>query len=429
MIRTFFKLLVLLVAIVYLNGHFVNACSAYKVSRNGTTRVGDNYDTWFVNPKIWFETQGIGAAFTGANYQGGSIITPQAGMNLSGLAFVCLATPTPENPGNMQLGKPITNRAQYLKDILHNCKTVEEVKVFIEGYDHSTLSKDVFLYVDRCGKYLIVEPYRLYFGEESKYVLANFCPSTIQDFTQIKQERYVNGTAFLKNKIDTTLNFCRALSDTMHVCREKIGDGTLLTSISDLNNGIIHLYFYHDYKNCVSINIAEELSKGDHSIELSTLFPTNREYIRLLNFMTPMNSKEIDSFLQFCLCLFAFSFVYFSYSYLKNRKSTQYNLPYLILIFLNAILSYYMVVFATEMGIYYFPAPYQYYKLSPVSFVGYIPFLVLLLIIPLVYYWGKILNDKVWKLIPRYLFLLNNIAYLTLIVLFFYWRLFDVFPL
>lgn len=420
------RILSTLLVFFYCNSNTLNACSTYKVSLNGTTMLGNNYDTWFSKPIIWFETQGIGAAFTGANKQGSSY-SPQAGMNISGLAFVCLAAPTPVGPETKPPGKSITNRAQYLKDILHRCKTVEEVKEFIDLYDHSSLSQDVFLYVDRSGRYLIVEPYTMYFGEDAKYVLANFCPSTIQDFSQIKQPRYINGTAFLKNKTDTTLQFCQALSDTMHVCRDKIGDGTLLTSISDLNKGIIYLFFYHDYDSCVSINIKDELLKGDHSIEIPSLFATNPEYIFFLNFITPMNNKTIDLFLQFSLCLFAFSFIYYLLVFLKNRQSTQYRVAYIILIVLNGILPYYMFVFATEMAIYYFPPPYQHYQLSLISIVGYIPFLLLLLVIPLVFYWGRILNSKAWTIFPRYLFLLNNLTYLTLIILFFYWRLFDVF--
>ena len=153
-------------------------CSTYKVTVNGSTMYGMNYDTWFNHPKIWFETNGYGAVFTGANYQGGNNLTPQSGMNEFGLSFGTLATATPENGSQLPNKKPITSRSKYLKDILHSCKTVEEVKAYIEQYDHSSLFSDVFIYTDKSGQYLIVEPYTLTLGNESKYVLANFCPST-----------------------------------------------------------------------------------------------------------------------------------------------------------------------------------------------------------------------------------------------------------
>lgn len=199
-----------------------NSCSTYKVTVGDKTMYGMNYDTWFSQPRIWFETNGYGAVFTGANYQGGNDLTPQSGMNEYGLSFGTLATPTPYKVKSFVNKKPIQSRSKYLKDILHSCKNVEEVKTFIEEYDHSTFSNDVFIYTDKSGKYLIVEPYELIPGNDNKYVLANFCPSTITDFGSIKQQRYVDGVAFLKDKIDTSLAFCTALSDTMHVCRKKL---------------------------------------------------------------------------------------------------------------------------------------------------------------------------------------------------------------
>ncbi|MEO8734465.1 MAG: hypothetical protein ABI373_09045, partial [Flavobacteriales bacterium] len=296
-------------------------CSGYKITVDGSTRFGINYDTWFEHPRIWFETTGIGAAFSGANDQGGSGFTPQSGMNAFGLSFGTLATATPANGTSDPDKKPITSRAKYLKDILHTCRTVDEVKAYIEQYDHSSLANDVFLYTDRSGRYLVVEPYTMTIGDDASYVIANFCPSTVSDLRSITQQRYINGTAFLRNKIDTSLAFCTALSDTMHVCRAKIGDGTLLTSIWDLENGIVHLYFYHDYAHPVQFNLTTELAKGDHSYEIPALFPPNREYQQLLAFKTPLNSSVLDGFLRFCLILFLLSAIYFPLSYFRNRTA------------------------------------------------------------------------------------------------------------
>ena len=58
----------------------------------------------------------------------------------------------------------------------------------------------------------------------------------------------------------------------MHVCREKIGDGTLLTIIRDLNEGEIYLYFYHDFQYLVTFNLKTELAKGDHVYEILHFF-------------------------------------------------------------------------------------------------------------------------------------------------------------
>ncbi len=417
--------LFLLTALLILSLNPGYSCSTYKVTVGDKTMNGMNYDTWFSQPRIWFETNGYGAVFTGANYQGGNDLTPQSGMNEYGLSFGTLATPTPDKVKSFVNKKPIQSRSKYLKDILHTCKNVEEVKAFIEAYDHSTLSNDVFIYIDKSGKYLIVEPYELILGNEDNYVLANFCPSTITDFGSIKQQRYVNGTAFLKNKIDTSLAFCTALSDTMHVCRKKIGDGTLLTSIWDLNNGIVHLYFYHDYKHMVQFNLKEELSKGNHSYEIASLFPANLEYQKLIAFQTPLNNQAIDWFLRICFMLFVFSFIYFLISYFKNRKTELIEYK-LLLAALSLCLAYYMFALATEMAIFYFPSPYKNYKFGLIDIASYLPFLLIVLIFPLLIINRKVFEMKIWNTFSRFLFTANSIAYIILIAFFIYWGFYNI---
>lgn len=210
------------------------ACSGYKLTIGDHTMFGSNEDAWRTTPRIWFETASenykYGAAFTGSRYDGQNGYAPQAGMNEVGLAFERLSAYHPKAK-NFSGKKSISNPTNYLQDILHNCMTVEEVKDYISKYDYSFFIDDIFIYVDKSGKYLIVEPYSLTIGNNPTFVFSNFCPSITSENDASKIERYHNGVEFLKTKIDTTLAFCTALSDTMHVCRKKIGDGTLLNSI------------------------------------------------------------------------------------------------------------------------------------------------------------------------------------------------------
>lgn len=389
--------------------------------------VGSNYDTWLETPRIWFETNGYGTAFTGARLDGANGFAPQTALNEVGLAFVTLATATPNNGRPSPNKKQITSRTNYLKDILHRCRTVDEVKSYIDQFDHSSLSKDVFLYVDKTGKYLIVEPYITTLGNDSKYVLANFCPSTVADLSTIKQVRYMNGTAFLRNKIDSSVAFCTALSDTMHVCRKKHGDGTLLTSVLDLDQGITYLYFYHDYNHQVKFYLKEELRKGNHFIEIPPLFPPNEELEKLSAFKTPSNSLAINLFLRFCVGLFFVSAFFFLISYFKARESIAFAYVQLLLVPLSLVILFYMFVLVRVENIYYFPAPYTDTSFSMVSVASYIPFLILLLIIPLLSINRKVISGDTWNFFSKWLFTLNNLCYMILIILFAYWGLYNVF--
>jgi len=248
----------------------------------------------------------------------------------------------------------------------------------------------------------------------------------------VKQKRYLNGIAFLKNKAGTDIAFCTALSDTMHVCREKMGDGTLLTSIRDLNEGIIYLNFYHDYRHQIKFNLKEELAKGDHMLEVPALFPKNAEYEKLRNFRTPQNNSSIEHFFMFCCGLFLFSALFFLVSFFRNRKTpveikSSYNKIKFLLFILSGVLLYYILALVRNENIFYFPAPYKDYTFSMLNIAAYIPFLVLLLIVPLLRINLKIFREHSWRNFSKWLFALNNLAYLTLMILFVYWGFFDIF--
>ena|SRR5215217_4601794 len=94
---------------------------------------------------------------------------------------------------------------------------------------------------------------------------------------------------------------------------------------------------------------------------------------------------------------------------------------------LSLILIYYMFALASEINIFYFPAPYKDYKFSMLDIAAYIPFLILFIIIPLLLINRKVFIENAWPNISKWLFAFNNVVYLTLIVLFSYWGLYNVF--
>lgn len=408
------------------------ACSGYKITLGNKTLFGSNEDAWRVTPHIWFEKStgngNYGAAFTGSRYDGANGYAPQSGMNEMGLAFERLAAHAPENQLNKFAGKQnITNPTQYLKDILHTCKTVEEVQAYISKYNQSYFIEDVFIYVDKSGKYLVVEPFTMTTGNEATYVISNFCPSVTSEEEASQLERYRNGVAFLKNNIDTTLEFCTALSDTMHVCRAKIGDGTLLTTIWDLNNGTVNLYFYHQYNHTVQFNLKEELEKGDHIIAVENLFPKNSEFEKLRSYKTPKNSNLIGIFIVASGGLFMFTALFFAVLYFRRKQKTKYAYIQLLLFPFGMILFSYMFVLSRDINIFYFPSPYKDPENIFISLTSYIPFVLLLLIIPIGVINYRLFKHNIWSVFARVLFTLNNLVYLILIGLFIYWGFYSVF--
>lgn len=409
---------------------WTSACSMYKITIGDKTMVGCNEDAWRTTSRLWFETANterlFGAGFTGSRLDGVNRFAPQSGMNEAGLSFSRLSAyhPVIENHP-VQSGKAIEDPTQYLKDILHSCATVEEVALFIAKYDHSYFLEDVFIYIDAKGDYLVVEPYDLIPGNDPNYILANFCPTVTPESSR-RQARYLKGSAYIeKYGTDTTLTYCTALSDTMHVCRSRNGDGTLLTSIWDLKDRNFHLYFYHSYDSCKSFNLAEELAKGDHIVAIPELFPPNQQFERLESYITPFNSPKI----RIGLAILGFFLLGLSaYFFIAIFRKTAYSSKKWKVVFfiLNGSLGIYMFVLATHIGIFYFDVPYHDPLSGMVSLFSYLPLLFLIAFVPALLQIIRFAKEKDVKLFSRTLFIANGLTYLLLLCCFYYWGLFQI---
>ena len=404
----------------------------YKITMDGKTMVGCNHDAWLTTPKIWFEngrqSNEYKAAFTGAREVYNNRTTPQSGMNIAGLAFSRLTSyhPPQENPSGDR--QKISSEVDYLTDILHTCATVKEVRNYIEQYDHSFFLNDVFIYVDSLGDYLVVEPYKLIEGNNPYYVLANFCPSITDHDQARKLDRFRHGEDFLKtHSINSSLEFCTALSDTMHVSRRRNGDGTLVTSIWDTKNKSVNLYFYHSYDTAVQFILTEEFAKGDHIVSIPELFPKNSDFERLISYKTPFNTIELRILLVAIAGYLAFSsFTLGTSLFIKNKPATVSFRSFLAIFAVNFGLIAYLFVLATNKSIFYFDAPYKHYSSDLISASSFTPFLLFLSMGPILFYSIKRLQSDQTQLWIKAILICNYFVYILLIAGFSYWGLYDI---
>ena len=391
--------------------------------------VGCNEDAWRTNSKIWFENgkaeNEYGAAFTGSRQVTLHQFAPQSGMNEAGLVFSRLASYHPEIANACRGKRKVENEVRFLSGIMHTCATVDQVATFVNQYDLSVFIDDVFIYVDSTGKYLVVEPYSVIKGDDRSYVLSNFCPSITDLASARKLHRYRAGADYLEmHQPEATLSFCTELSDTMHVCRDRNGDGTLLTSIWDIHEGTVDLFFYHSFDTSVQFNIAEELSKGDHMMDIVVLFPANHEFARLSNYVTPFNTPFLRVLLAGVGALLTVLALVYGLVFMINSRKGK---SYLILLGytgLNLILTFYFFVLATNINIYYFNAPYRHYGSDFITLSSFTPLLLLLATILLIPYTIGIVRNK-WGIAWTSLLAGNACIYVMSILGFAYWGLFN----
>jgi len=256
----------------------------------GKTMVGNNEDFWDPNTRIWFEPGNEDNY--GAVYVGQSNLYPQGGINEAGLVFDILATEFKKV--NNFFGKKELPQ-DFEKDILRICSSVEEVKSILQQYDLRFLETAIFFFVDKTGKYLIVEGDSLIIGNDPYYIQSNFYPSCIQNLDDVNIPFYQRGRNLLSSRQDTSLNYCAELMDTTH--QDWGFGGTLYTTIYDLNEGIIYLYFHHNYKTNAKFNITDELNKGYRILSIPELFPENIEGNNFLKEFNSINNsiKLIDN--------------------------------------------------------------------------------------------------------------------------------------
>ncbi len=422
----------LLIVLALFRVEFAHSCSMYKITINGKTIVGNNEDSWGRDAKIWFEPGTNGKFSVVCVGYARKQPNPDGAMNEYGLVFDAFTMP---HKSNIAEKDPTKNDFAYaqIKTIMQQCKTVDEVYEFIKQFNLHVLNGSVMFnggmlfFADKSGKYLVVEASQMTFGNDNKFALANFSIADTKDLSTIKVERYCKGVAFLNNKqLDTSLSFCTALSDTMSVNRPKVGDGTLYTNIYDLDKGLIHLYFFHDFERRVTFSFKEEMAKGDHSYSFAELFPGNKNFQKFFAYRTPQNSKAILFFTIACGLLFFFSSMFFLISFHKST-SIHYKYLKLGLSALSIVLCAYQYILILNEGIFYFPSPYNDGHSLSIAISSYLPFILLMAITPLMLVTIKIFKDKEWSGFAKYLLATNNFAYITLIGLFFYWKLYDVF--
>ena len=408
---------------------YARPCSMFKITLFGKTMVGNNEDAWRRNSRIWFETGKNG--HYGAAYVGHNDGLPQGGLNEAGLVYdgftVYRRTLRPATGK-----KKIDDVSGFLKSILQQCATVQEVQRFLNRYDRSRFNGSMLLFVDKSGSYLVVEADTTMLGHDEKYVLSNFCPSITPNTKDVKIGRYQKGIAFLQNKEDTSLRFCTAMMDTMHECRATLGDGTTYTSIYDLKEKLIYLYFYHDYRHCVTFDLQKELAKGDHTVLMSSLFPPNPEYIRFTQFKTPFNNAPMRLSLTLVFFFLLLSLPCFLLIYvrqLKRRDRTSrptYLFIWPVLLTINLGLAYYAFNLESNQAIYYFNRPYEEYGRWLFNLSSYFPVALLLLFIPVTIMAALHLRQCRWNKYYLSLLILNTISYTILLSLFGYWGLYAI---
>ncbi len=238
-------------------------CTLIKTTANGKTFVGNNEDFTNSDTRIWFEPGGPGRH--GAAYVGYNNLFPEGGMNDAGLVFDAFGQS--QKPLRDTAGKEPVFQLDLKRRIMQECETVDQVEKILSRTNLYYWSHSVWVFIDRSGAYLVVDGDSRIAGKDPDFIQTNFRWSEVKDSSQITCWRYKKARALLENPHQANVPFCTAVMDSVHQ------DITQYTTVYDLEQATIALYYYHSYDTCVTFNLRDELLRGPRVYMIPDLFP------------------------------------------------------------------------------------------------------------------------------------------------------------
>ena len=260
-------LLTICFTIAILLPKIVTGCSMYKITKNGKTVVGNNEDYFSPNSQFWFEA-GTNDTF-GVMYMGLLNNFAQGAINESGLVFDGFWEPylkVKNTKGKLEI--PIS---EALKNIMQKMTNVEEVQLYLQTINLSSLANGQLVFVDKSGTYLIVEGDEMFIGDENEKAFSNFYYSQTESLADVKLDYFQKG----QNFINTTekkhiFQYC---SEAMQNFAQSRLAPTQYSTIYDLNKLTIRVYLFHDFSQFIELDLKKELRKGNHRTMIADLFP------------------------------------------------------------------------------------------------------------------------------------------------------------
>ena len=268
-----------------------NSCTIISASIGDKVLFGNNED--FNNPNICYWTEPGDSGNYGCLYLGFENDQLQGGINEKGLCFDANGLTGRALNQHSELPCPPMAPPPYEKytlwapvTILRKAATVEEAIVIATKYQRRNWDrKSGFLsyqvhFADAKGDAVIISAGldgELTFTRkksEDKYLVStNFNIANTKNVSVYSCWRFKKATEML-DKINTEddlkVEYFKAILDSVHL--EEPNSHTLYSNIFDLQNGIIYLYYWHQYDEVIKLNVINEINKGKNLVYLRDLF-------------------------------------------------------------------------------------------------------------------------------------------------------------
>ena len=264
------KILYILMIFILLAGSAF-ACSMFTKTVDGKTLIANNEDWNDPNTYVWFEP-GEGNEYD-CMFVGYENLFPQGGLNEAGLYFDGFATAP--KPIKKSLDKPLFD-GWLNSHVMKTCATIDEVISIFDEFNLQFLERAMFMFVDKTGDAVIIEGDEYIRKKGDSQIVTNFYQSLVPEGMEYPCERYNMLVPMMQECEVSVADFRKALA-AVHAEGEY---PTIYSNIIDPNALVMFLYHFHNFENVAVIDMKEEMAKGYHVVEMSTLFPKTYAFER-----------------------------------------------------------------------------------------------------------------------------------------------------
>jgi len=183
-------------------------------------------------------------------------------------------------------------RAGPIDYILAHCATVDDAIRFFERYNNPALARGKIPIADANGNSVVVE-----WGQGKLQLLrrtgfyqisTNFVQSNYQP-EDYPCTRYKNAEKMILAGPSLSVDLIRSILSVTH---SEFEYPTVYSNIYDLGNKTIRLYNFHNFEEVVTIQLSEELKKGQHAVAVPSLFKWKTQATRIFEYLTAKPASD-----------------------------------------------------------------------------------------------------------------------------------------
>jgi len=256
----FKKSLILLLFILFITFNLF-PCTIFCAHSDGEVWAGNSEDWPDQDTWIWFmpgDKTNYGMVLTGYNDANG-----QGGMNEKGLFFDWFLGNGTGNLAPNDSNK-LNHKGCLSEKILAECATVSEALELYDKYNNPSIGPSIILLADSSGDSATVR----WNWQKNKIEIER----TTENYQVIGVRQTVVNNILSRNNTDISLDRFTSL---VKIARQR--RFTVYSSIYDLVNKNVFLYYNENFTNMKQWNLIEELNKPAHFYNMRALFPEEKK--------------------------------------------------------------------------------------------------------------------------------------------------------